>query len=101
MFSWWAAVEDGLSIIAASIPTLRPLLAEIFPRSTIDEGSGRSNSKRSYGTPASNSAYINMQDLNQKGVTRTTVEARNRTYSEEGDERSDKGILKETTFFAG
>ncbi|KAJ5747843.1 uncharacterized protein N7511_009539 [Penicillium nucicola] len=30
----WAAVEDGLTITAASIPALKPLLASIFPSST-------------------------------------------------------------------
>ncbi|KAL4865996.1 hypothetical protein BDV12DRAFT_173690 [Aspergillus spectabilis] len=30
----WAAVEDGLTIIAASIPTLKPLLTKVFPNST-------------------------------------------------------------------
>ncbi|KAJ5665692.1 uncharacterized protein N7477_008140 [Penicillium maclennaniae] len=28
---WWAAVEDGLAITAASIPALKPLLVKIFP----------------------------------------------------------------------
>ncbi|KAI5921714.1 hypothetical protein F4810DRAFT_677465 [Camillea tinctor] len=28
---WWAAVEDALTIIAASIPTLRPILQKIVP----------------------------------------------------------------------
>ncbi|KAJ6108014.1 hypothetical protein N7523_009337 [Penicillium sp. IBT 18751x] len=32
---WWAAVEDGLAITAASIPALKPLLLKIFP-STVD-----------------------------------------------------------------
>ncbi|KAL3470531.1 hypothetical protein BJX99DRAFT_251135 [Aspergillus californicus] len=30
----WAAVEDGLTIIASSIPTLKPLLTKVFPSST-------------------------------------------------------------------
>ncbi|KAL4788211.1 hypothetical protein BJX76DRAFT_316655 [Aspergillus varians] len=33
----WAAVEDGLTIIAASIPTLKPLLTKFFPTSTAQE----------------------------------------------------------------
>ncbi|KAL4938138.1 hypothetical protein BDV06DRAFT_215342 [Aspergillus oleicola] len=33
----WAAVEDALTIIAASIPTLKPLLTKFFPSSTIQE----------------------------------------------------------------
>ncbi|KAJ5133983.1 hypothetical protein N7526_005348 [Penicillium atrosanguineum] len=32
---WWAAVEDGLAITAASIPALKPLLVKMFP-STVD-----------------------------------------------------------------
>ncbi|KAJ5635330.1 uncharacterized protein N7484_008643 [Penicillium longicatenatum] len=31
---YWAAVEDGLAITAASIPALKPLLVSIFPSST-------------------------------------------------------------------
>lgn len=31
---WWAAAEDGLTIIASSIPTLRPLLTKVFPSSS-------------------------------------------------------------------
>jgi hypothetical protein len=30
---WWAAVEDGLAITAASIPALKPLLTKVFPSS--------------------------------------------------------------------
>ncbi|KAL4821725.1 hypothetical protein BDW67DRAFT_189705 [Aspergillus spinulosporus] len=33
----WAAVEDSLTIIASSIPTLRPLLTKIFPSTTSQE----------------------------------------------------------------
>jgi hypothetical protein len=33
----WAAVEDSLTIIASSIPTLRPLLTKIFPTTTSQE----------------------------------------------------------------
>ncbi|KAL4921642.1 hypothetical protein BDW62DRAFT_197777 [Aspergillus aurantiobrunneus] len=33
----WAAVEDGLTIIASCIPTLKPLLTKIFPSSTTNE----------------------------------------------------------------
>ncbi|KKK14913.1 hypothetical protein AOCH_001209 [Aspergillus ochraceoroseus] len=33
----WAAVEDGLTIIASSIPTLKPLLTKIFPTSASQE----------------------------------------------------------------
>ncbi|KAL4908114.1 hypothetical protein BDW74DRAFT_97192 [Aspergillus multicolor] len=33
----WAAVEDALTVIAASIPTLKPLLIRIFPSSIAQE----------------------------------------------------------------
>lgn len=33
---YWAAVEDGLAITAAAIATLRPLLAKVFPGSSIN-----------------------------------------------------------------
>ncbi|KAL4808440.1 hypothetical protein BDV18DRAFT_158535 [Aspergillus unguis] len=33
----WAAAEDGLTIIAAAIPTLKPLLTKLFPSSTVQE----------------------------------------------------------------
>ncbi|KAL4881372.1 hypothetical protein BJY04DRAFT_227804 [Aspergillus karnatakaensis] len=35
----WAGVEDGLTIIAASIPTLKPLLTKVFPTSTAQQES--------------------------------------------------------------
>ncbi|KAJ5113485.1 hypothetical protein N7456_002019 [Penicillium angulare] len=34
---YWAAVEDGLAITAASIPALKPLLMRIFPSSSANE----------------------------------------------------------------
>ncbi|KAJ5191095.1 uncharacterized protein N7498_010080 [Penicillium cinerascens] len=34
---WWAAVEDGLAITAASIPALKPLLSRVFPSSTVSD----------------------------------------------------------------
>ncbi|KAJ5455956.1 uncharacterized protein N7458_004220 [Penicillium daleae] len=33
---YWAAVEDGLAITAAALSTLKPLLARVFPGSTIN-----------------------------------------------------------------
>ncbi|RDW60412.1 uncharacterized protein DSM5745_10870 [Aspergillus mulundensis] len=33
----WAAVEDALTVIASSIPTLKPLLIRVFPSSTAQE----------------------------------------------------------------
>lgn len=83
--------------MAASIPTLRPVLKQILPRSMLDGDSSRD--KRSYPSKsASNKNYINMFDLSPKGDIITTVEAGRRKYYEEGDDRSDRGILKETTF---
>ncbi|KAJ5907896.1 hypothetical protein N7495_000578 [Penicillium taxi] len=34
---WWAAIEDGLAITAASIPALKPLLSKVFPSSSAGE----------------------------------------------------------------
>jgi hypothetical protein len=31
---WWAAIEDGLAITAASIPALKPILIRVFPGSS-------------------------------------------------------------------
>lgn len=34
---YWAAVEDGLAITAASIPALKPILMRIFPSASANE----------------------------------------------------------------
>jgi hypothetical protein len=34
---WWAAIEDGLAITAASIPALKPILIRVFPGSSARE----------------------------------------------------------------
>jgi hypothetical protein len=88
---WWAAAEDGFSIVAASIATLRPLLSKVFPRSTIDEASNPY--KRSYPLKSVSNS-INMFDPGNKGDKYTTVEAGRGNCYLEGDD-SDRSILNQ------
>ncbi|KAL2829025.1 hypothetical protein BDW59DRAFT_41117 [Aspergillus cavernicola] len=69
----WAAVEDGLTIIASSIPTLKPLLTKIFPTSTAQE---------SYNMPPPRANYEKKKQLDH------TTEAR--------DNSSQQSILPTT-----
>ncbi|KAF3401588.1 hypothetical protein F1880_010034 [Penicillium rolfsii] len=61
---YWAAVEDGLAITAASIATLKPLLARVFPGSSI----GNNYNMISYPAMPNRKVFDNSQ-----GETRTDI----------------------------
>ncbi|KAJ5875695.1 uncharacterized protein N7473_013042 [Penicillium subrubescens] len=61
---YWAAVEDGLAITAAAISTLKPLLARVFPGSSINNN----YNMISYSTAPNRKVFDNSQ-----GETRTDI----------------------------
>ena len=87
----WAAAEDGLTLVAGSIPTLRPLLKKISSRSKSGSSHSHSHSQsyqlsKGYNTPP---PFVPQQSYGQSGAHAY------RTPSD-GDDNSDKSILDKT-----
>ncbi|KAG5929125.1 hypothetical protein E4U42_007029 [Claviceps africana] len=86
---WWAGVENGLILIGACMPTLRPLLKKIFPGSSMKK------------EPASNHSHqlITFSNFNvfapkaRRGQWSTTVETDVR-HDDPSDGLSERSILK-------
>ncbi|KAG5948919.1 hypothetical protein E4U53_006105 [Claviceps sorghi] len=86
---WWAGVENGLILIGACVPTLRPLLKKIFPGSSMKK------------EPVSNHGHqlITFSNFNvfapkaRRGQWSTTVETEVR-HDDPSDGLSERSILK-------
>ncbi|KAJ5790453.1 uncharacterized protein N7518_007464 [Penicillium psychrosexuale] len=65
----WAAVEDGLAITAASIPTLKPLLTRMFPSTSADSYNMIAYPKQ----PPSRKIFDNSQGETQTDIGHTSV----------------------------
>lgn len=83
----WAAAEDALAIIAATIPTLRPLL-----------GNKQRNTPLSYElrNVGSDNANEMFYPRARRTALTTTVEAELKGFDERHDYQSDTSILQET-----
>lgn len=81
----WAAAEDGLTLIAASIPTLRPVLRAIFPTSTV----GRSGYSDMEGHQLKPSSHGPARIFSGKDVSRNVA----RVHAGSSDNMSDRTIL--------
>lgn len=70
---WWAAIEDGLAITAASIPALKPILIRVFPGS-----SSRENYDMiSYPPrPSQQKIFDNSQGETQTDIAHTSIRER-------------------------
>lgn len=79
----WAAAEDGLTILAGSIPTLRPILKAVFPGSSVGDSYKNVGSYELRKTPENPTLF---------GVTkgRSQISAEPRVQA---DDQSDKSIL--------
>lgn len=86
----WAAAEDGLAIVAASIPTLRPLLKKVFPGST---GMDSDDRKRSYPLKASSNNANMFTPAQGQNFSSATYAPNRKNKSKDFDEESDKSIL--------
>jgi hypothetical protein len=75
----WAAAEDGLTIVAGTIPTLRPVLKKFFPQT-------------SYGSYASEVTYAMNPGSPGPFQPRYIAQARTHVYYRD-DQGSDKSML--------
>lgn len=81
----WAAAEDGLAIVAGSIPTLRPLLKQVFPGSTASGSNGEYALKHRSHSPGG------------MFVPKGQSHVQNRIYTGAStDDKSDTSILDKT-----
>ena len=81
----WAAAEDGLTLIAASIPMLRPILRAVLPGST----AGRSGYSDMGGHELKGSAHDAARIFSGKDASRNVA----RVHAVSSDDVSDKSIL--------
>lgn len=80
----WAAAEDGLALVAASLATLRPLLRAIIPRSTTGD---------SYKN-ISNDIALKPQKIGNGPFGTTKGETRVYASTASMDDQSDRSILE-------
>ena len=102
---WWAAAEDGLTIVACSIPVLRPLFSMVLGTVT---RSGTPDALSGPTYPSGKGSKSNRSNRVPEPLTelRTPFDGKNSTLIEMsprdptdhpfGDERSDKSILYDT-----
>ncbi|KAG5984369.1 hypothetical protein E4U55_005044 [Claviceps digitariae] len=86
---WWAGVENGLILIGACVPTLRPLLKKIFPGSSMkkEQVSNHSHQLITF------SNFNVLAPKKRRGQWSTTVETEIR-QDDPSDDLSDRSILK-------
>ncbi|OAQ65979.1 hypothetical protein VFPPC_14271 [Pochonia chlamydosporia 170] len=84
---WWAGVENGVILLGACVPTLRPLLRKVFPGSSARREE-----------PSDNSELVTFTNFNmfapksKRGHWSTTIETEK--PHDTSDDQSDKSILK-------
>ena len=90
---WWAGAENGLIVIAACLPTLRPMLRHFF-NSTI-RSSERSHRLKDLSNPNENSrSKMSYRDKSAGGGTWTAIVETEIHGDQTSDNNSDKSILK-------
>ncbi|KAJ5579055.1 hypothetical protein N7450_007922 [Penicillium hetheringtonii] len=70
---WWAAIEDGLAITAASIPALKPILIRVFPGSSSRENYDMISYPQ---RPSQHKIFDNSQGETQTDIAHTSIRGR-------------------------